>query len=41
MRYIKVRAAKSKAFYFILGVTITVTAVILSASVFLANDDLT
>lgn len=41
MRYIKVRAAKSKAFYFMLGVTITVTAVILSASVFLANDDLT
>jgi len=36
-----VRAAKSKAFYFILGVTITLTAVILSASVFLANDDLT
>lgn len=35
------KAAKSKAFYFILGVTITVTAAILSASVFLANDDLT
>jgi hypothetical protein len=41
MRYIKVRAAKSKTFYFILGVTITITAVILSASVFLASDDLT
>jgi len=41
MRYIKVRAAKSKAFYFILGVTITIFAVILSASVILVNDDLT
>ena len=41
MRYIKVRAVKSKAFYFILGVTVTITAVILSASVFSANDDLT
>jgi len=41
MRYIIVRAAKSKAIYFMLGVTITVTTVILSASVFLANDDLT
>ncbi|GAG67684.1 unnamed protein product [marine sediment metagenome] len=41
MRHIKVRAAKSNVFYFMLGVTITVTAVILSASVFLANDDLT
>ncbi len=41
MRHIKVRAAKSKVFYFMLGVTITVMAVILSASVFLANDDLT
>jgi hypothetical protein len=41
MRYIKVRAAKSKAFYFILGVTIAIFAVILSASVFLDNDDLT
>ena len=40
MRYIKVRAVKSKAFYFILGVTVTITAVILSASVFSANDDL-
>ena len=41
MRYIIVRAAKSKVIYFMLGVTITVTTVILSASVFLANDDLT
>jgi len=41
MRCIKVRAAKSKAFYFILGVTITIAAVILSASVFLDNNDLT
>lgn len=41
MRYIKVRAAKSKAFYFMLGVTVTITAVILSASVFLVNDNLT
>ena len=35
------RAAKSKAFYFILGVTVTITAVILSASVLLVNADLT
>jgi hypothetical protein len=41
MRHIKVRTAKSKVFYFMLGVTITVTAVIVSASVFLPNDDLT
>ena len=41
MRHIKVRAAKSKAFYFIFGVTIAVAAVILSSSVFLANDNLT
>lgn len=34
------RAAKSKTFYFILGVTITITAVVLSASVLLVNDDL-
>ncbi len=34
------RAAKSKAFYFILGVTITLTAVILSASVSLFDDEL-
>jgi hypothetical protein len=40
MRYVEVRAVKSKAFYFILGVTVTITAVILSASVFLVNDDL-
>ena len=41
MRCIKLRAAKSKTFYFMLGVTITITAVILSASVFLVNDKLT
>jgi peptidoglycan lytic transglycosylase D len=41
MRYIKVRAVKSKAFYFILGVTVTLTAVIISASVSLFNDELT
>jgi len=36
-----VRAVKSKAFYFILGVTVTLTAVIISASVSLFNDELT
>jgi hypothetical protein len=41
MRYIKVRAEKSNAFYLILGVTITVAAVILSASVLLVNNGLT
>jgi len=41
MRYKNVRAVKSKTFYFMLGVTVTITAVILSASVFLVNDNLT
>ena len=41
MRCIKVRVPKSKTFYFMLGVTVTITAVILSASVFLVKDNLT
>ncbi len=35
------RASKSKVFYFILGITVTVTAVIISASVSLFNNELT